>query len=332
MLKMKTYALPVLLLLVASGLPACEFSGQNTPYEPAGTFEVLELTSGGNEALPVPVSGRVMRFEVESAHVTTRKVDIWLPPSYNEDQAGPHQVLYMHDGQMLFDSTETWNGQEWKVDEVLQELYDRNEVQPAIVVGVWNNADFRHAEYFPQAALLSIPEGGRHELEGRMPSELYADAYLTFLTQELKPFIDERFNVYTEREYTFIAGSSMGGLISMYALAEYPQVFGGAACLSTHWIGTYEGNELIPKAFEEYLAGKIEALDSHRLYFDHGTVGLDSEYGPHQLEINALLEARAPEGLRWRSEVFEGADHRETDWAARLDIPLRFLLEAAPDE
>lgn len=217
--------------------------------------------------------GRVVRLDsFPSEFVTKRNVDIWLPEDYSAQTK--YRVLYMHDGQMLFDSTTTWNGQEWKVDEIAARLMDEG-VRPFIVVGIWNSGRGRHSDYFPQKPFENLPQEFTDSLlrEAKRNGEAFlfsnniqSDNYLRFLVKELKPHIDKTFSTHTGPQDTFIAGSSMGGLISMYAICEYPEVFGGAACLSTHWPGTFtmEGNP-IPGAFRDYMRASLPDPISHKV-------------------------------------------------------------------
>jgi predicted alpha/beta superfamily hydrolase len=122
-------------------------------------------------------------------------------------------------------------------------------------------------------------------------------------------------------------GSSMGGLISMYAMCEYRDVFGGAACLSTHWVGSLTmADPSIPKSFASYMGSNFPSPKDHRIYFDHGTVGLDSKYGQWQIMIDELMSLKGYTPGNYVSRVYNGADHSEKSWAARLDRPLIFLL------
>lgn len=267
-----------------------------------------------------------------STHVPSRDVAIWLPEDYPTQ--APYQVLYMHDGQMLFDSTTTWNGQEWGIDETLSHLIRNGDVPPTIVVGI-SNTQNRHSEYFPQKpfesqtkarqdSLIADAKRGQNSL---FASPIYSDRYLSFLVDELKPFVDERYATETTPEHTFIGGSSMGGLISLYALTEYPEVFGGAACLSTHWIGTFESTaNTFPGLYLRYLEEHLPKPETHKMYFDYGTVGLDSLYEPYQLKVDELMNKLGYNDRNWLSRKYEGADHSERSWKARLSIPLIFLL------
>lgn len=284
---------------------------------------------------PQVSAGRLIHIpQWQSVYVTPRPVSIWLPNGY--DGQTPHQVLYMHDGQMLFDGSITWNKQEWGVDETLQSLIDAGEVPPTIVVGVGNGGPMRHSDYFPQRPWESLPQSFRDSVlaEGRRSNgqsifagAVQSDAYLKMLVEELKPYIDSAFVTLADTAHTFVAGSSMGGLISMYALCEYPDVFGGAACLSTHWPGIFEvaGNP-IPAAFRGYLAAHLPAPGLHRLYFDYGTATLDSLYPPLQAAVDTVMVGRDYSSKDWQTLRFEGADHSEKAWRSRLAQPLRFLL------
>jgi predicted alpha/beta superfamily hydrolase len=275
----------------------------------------------------LPSSGIIQRFEnVTSQHIAPRKIDVWLPQGYSPSKK--YAVLYMHDGQMLFDSTHTWNHKEWMADEVMSTLLKKKKVKDCIVVGVWNTGALRHSEYFPEKPLAYLPVAMREgiitkELKGKAQS----DEYLLFLTKELKPFIDSAFSTYTDRANTFIAGSSMGGLISMYALCEYPDIFGGAACISTHWTGSARfKDDQIPAAFNKYLEANLPNPAEHRIYFDYGDQGLDSLYEPYQLMINKTLQAKGYGSKNWITKAFPGEGHSEIAWSKRLDIPFTFLL------
>lgn len=284
--------------------------------------------------LPAVASGKIERIEAfASEFVPARTVDVWLPDGYADDQRR-YAVLYMHDGQMLFDAKVTWNHQEWQVDEVASTLIASGELRPFIVVGVHNGGDARHSEYFPQKPFESLSKAQQEALYAlsRNQAPMYArtidsDDYLRFLVQELKPYVDAHYRVDPSPQATAVMGSSMGGLISMYALLEHPEVFGAAACLSTHWPGifTLEDNP-VPQAFLDYLDAHLPApAAGRRIYFDHGTGTLDAMYPPLQAKVDALMRAKGYAEPQWVTRVYPGADHSEQAWAARLATPLRFL-------
>lgn len=294
---------------------------------------LLLMTSTAQAGLPAVSSGTIERLEAfPSQQVAARNVDVWLPEGY--PAAAPYAVLYMHDGQMLFDATQTWNKQEWHADEVASELIGNGKTRPFIIVGVWNNDPYRHSEYFPQKpfAALSSADQARLYAAKRGDKAMFerpveSDRYLKFLVSELKPHIDQHYAVDPSREQTVVMGSSMGGLISMYALAEYPDVFGAAACLSTHWPGTFEPDDrAVQQAFYDYLDTRFPAPGSHRIYFDHGDATLDAWYPPLQAEVDRRMHAKGYEFPRMLSLSFPGTDHSEVSWAKRLHVPLQFLL------
>ncbi|MFY7965809.1 MAG: alpha/beta hydrolase, partial [Chitinophagaceae bacterium] len=245
-----------------------------------------------------PSLGKIVRVDsFPSNYVTARNIDVWLPENYSTSKK--YAVLYMHDGQMLFDSTITWNKQEWMVDETVSSLIKNKKIKDVIVVGVWNGGKTRHVDYFPQKPFESLSQAEQDSLykknrpngasvfnEGKVQS----DNYLKFLVKELKPRIDSLFSTLTNVQNTFIAGSSMGGLISMYAICEYPNVFGGAACLSTHWPGIFTvENNPIPQAFYTYLKAHLPNPKTHKIYFDYGTKTLDSLYKPLQQKVDSIM-------------------------------------------
>lgn len=284
--------------------------------------------AGSAVAQPLPdVSvGRIERLaNVASRHVDARHVDVWLPADYSPAQR--YAVLYMHDGQMLFDARTTWNKQAWDAHLAVARLVAAKRIPDTLIVGIWNNGPLRHSEYFPQKFLPFMTPATRQELISKaLAGQPRADAYLRFIVEELKPAIDARYATRPGRDSTFIAGSSMGGLISVYAMNEYPQVFGGAAGLSTHWVGSGQPNAAIPLAAFNYLRDHLAPPDGHRLYQDHGTTELDAIYAPYQRFVDEIVRDRGYTAANSQSRVFEGAGHNEWAWAARLDSVLSFLM------
>ena len=160
----------------------------------------------------------------------------------------------------------------------------------------------------------------REEIRADAGAAPCSDAYLRFLVEELKPWVDANLPTLPGSAHTAVMGSSMGGLISLYALCHYPQVFGLAGCLSTHFpIGAGQ--------IEEWMRDNLPQPGSHRLYFDFGGRGGDREYGVHHLRVRSFLD-----GLGWRDgsdyliRRFPDATHNERAWRKRLHVPLRFLF------
>jgi len=280
-------------------------------------------------------SGKIVRIEnFSSKFISPRNIDIWLPEGYSSQKK--YAVLYMHDGQMLFDSTTTWNKQDWQADEVATKLMNAHKTKDFIIVGIWNGGATRHPDYFPQKPYESLSPNQKvfvtNELKkiGRTEENFQpvSNNYLRFLVKELKPYIDRHFSVKKDRANTFIAGSSMGGLISMYAICEYPEIFGGAACLSTHWIGIFsDTNNPIPEAFLKYMDSHLPQPQTHKIYFDFGTTTLDAFYPKHQAKVDELMQKKGFTSNNWETLQFEGEDHSEKAWAKRLHLPFEFLLK-----
>jgi predicted alpha/beta superfamily hydrolase len=140
------------------------------------------------------------------------------------------------------------------------------------------------------------------------------------VVEELKQFIDSTYRTLTDRKNTFIMGSSMGGLISAYAMCEYPDVFGGAGCISTHWLA---GDGIVI----DYLKKHLPDPHSHKFYFDYGNETLDASYEPYQQKVDAVMKnAGYKEGKNWLTRKFVGAEHSERAWSKRVDVPLQFFL------
>jgi hypothetical protein len=239
----------------------------------------------------------------------------------------------MHDGQMLFDSTTTWNKQSWEMDDTSARLIKNGDVQDFIIIGIWNDNATRHIDYFPQKPFETLTASQKDTINIRLQEpgkskpdfKPNSDNYLRFIVKEVKPFIDSVYSVYTDKSHTFVAGSSMGGLISMYAVTQYPEVFGGAACISTHWpgISQWKGSP-IPAAFVTYLKESLKKLNGNKIYFDHGDRTLDALYPPLQKMINDVMLSY-PIHL-WSSLYFAGKDHSEKSWQERAHLWLKFLL------
>jgi enterochelin esterase-like enzyme len=277
--------------------------------------------------MPVNFTGTIKRVDsFASKYVAARTIAVWLPEDYDSTKKYP--VLYMHDGQNLFDSTVTHNHEEWKVDETITKLIRENKIRSCIVVGIWNTGVTRWNEYFPAKAVKYFSASDMNTFTTTyLKTPLQADAYLKFLVKELKPFIDRSFPTLSDRDNTFIAGSSMGGLISLYAMCEYPKVFGGAACISTHWIGGWPPPvNYIPDGFYQYLKDELPSPKNHKVYFDYGTETLDQHYKPYQLEVDKIMTAKGYTSSSWITKEFVGENHSEKSWKKRLYIPIEFLL------
>jgi enterochelin esterase-like enzyme len=265
------------------------------------------------------VEGRLVYWtDVTSEHLgPTRHVEIWLPPGYDEDPSTRYPVLYMHDGQNLFDPRIANTGVDWGVDEAVVRLVEKRVIPPVIVVGSWSTGE-RGPEYSPWH---------------RAPD------YARFLVEELMPKVDAEFRTLTGPDNTAVAGSSMGGLLSFYLATNHPDVFGACGCVSTHFplseaavaqhfpgVASAESEDETPYIVRDIEAG-LAVPHGTRYWFDFGTEGLDADYGPTHEAVRAwLLKQGLVEGQDFVVRRYEGADHNEASWRARLDDPLKFLF------
>lgn len=268
-------------------------------------------------------AGQLETYELfDSKYVTPRTIRVWTPEDYDSDKQ--YDVLYMHDGQMLWDAQVAWNKQEWGVDEAMDSLIRMKKIRPAIVVGIDNSPE-RIGEYCPDNIVEYLDS----------VSEVYQDIkpqgndYLRFLVEEVKPFIDSKYSTYTDRAHTWVMGSSCGGLISSYALCRYPEIFGGAACLSTHCTLAFpdptQQDSALMAAYRMCLKQNIP-LNGVKLYMDNGDQTLDANYLMAQALINDMMYESGWDSTHYMYRFFPGTAHCENDWRARLDVPLLFLL------
>ena len=276
---------------------------------------------------PITAVGEVVRHaEVASREdILARNIDVWLPPSYRTS-AERYPVVYVQDGNVIFDAAlSTVSGKEWRVDETLTELIAEGRAREAIVVGLWSTSE-RYEDYMPEKAIRPMNADMRRRLAKR-PREfdierMHSDAYLRFLVAELKPAIDATYRTLPDRENTYLLGASTGGLVTAYALMEYPGVFSRSAGLSTH-VGSAEG------AFVDYLEANPPDPAQAAMYFDYGDQGVDIDwdYPAFHARIDAALRSAGFEpGPDYVNRLYPGTGHGEAFWQARMDAPLLFLL------
>jgi predicted alpha/beta superfamily hydrolase len=233
----------------------------------------------------------------------TRDVQVYLPPSYHSSSRH-FPVIYMHDGQNLFDPTVSFAG-EWRVDDTLEGLSP--EGVEAIVVAVPNMGERRIDEYSPFRD--PVKGGGR------------GDAYVDFLVRTLKPEIDRRFRTRHERTHTGIMGSSMGGLISLYAFLREPGVFGFAGAMSPSvWFAR--------GAIFDYVASRQPWTG--KVYVDVGTAEGRPTVRNARLMARLLRRTASRPRLGVMYVEGRGAGHNESAWADRFERAVRFLLPRRP--
>jgi predicted alpha/beta superfamily hydrolase len=252
------------------------------------------------------ITGDVRTHEAfHSAHLEfDRTVQVYLPPGYDADPGRRYPVLYLHDGQNVFDRA-TSIGEEWRVDETAQELITRGELQPLIVVGIYNTGVHRVDEYAPTA----VPaKGGGGQ----------ADDYGRMLVEELKPFIDTTYRTLPGREQTAIGGSSLGGLLTMHLGLRYSEHFSMLAVLSP---SVWWDDRVI---LEEVAA--LSAKLPLRIWLDAGTAE-----GPEVIpDARALRDALLAKGWSLGADLAymeaEGGEHNERSWGARVGSVLQFFF------
>ena len=248
------------------------------------------------------VVGSIKRLaELDSPQLGNRRhLLVYLPPSYDQDDTRRYPVLYMHDGQNLFDAGTSFSG-EWEVDQTLEAGSEHG--LEAIVVGVPNTGPERMGEYSP---FRDAKHGG-----GR------GEAYLRFLIETVKPIIDADFRTQAGRAFTGIAGSSMGGLISLYAFFRRRDVFGFAGVMSPSlW---FANGAVLDWVERQPFAGG-------RIYIDAGMKEGERTVAD-VMRLRTSLEQKGYRQLHDLMCVIDTAgDHSERAWARRLRRELHFLL------
>lgn len=247
----------------------------------------------------------------------TRNVEIWLPPGYEDDPERRYRVIYMHDGQNLFDPRIANTGVDWGVDEAMMRGVEAGLFEPAIVVGAWSSSQ-RGPEYSPW-----------HD----------GPQYARFLIEELMPRVNAEYRTLTAAKDTFVMGSSMGGLLSYYLVKTHADVFSACGCVSTHFpisdavaasfMGTNADDADTTPYILRDIANGATVPNGVRFFFDYGTETLDASYGPTHLAVRDWLLAQGMvENEDFRIQEYPGAAHNEAAWRARLDDQLVWLLKA----
>ena len=233
---------------------------------------------------------------------TTRKIWIYFPPDYqNSDKRYP--VIYMQDGQNLFDDFTSFSG-EWNADETLNQIFLETG-QSAIVIGIDNGGETRLTEYSPW-------NNEKYKTKGE------GDLYLEFLTKTLKPYIDKTYRTQKQSSKTLIIGSSMGGLISLYASVKYPTVFGKAGIFSpAFWF--------VSKDLKTYLNKNQNNLKNSKFYFVAGK-NEDETMAPEIETVNELLLKKSVPKKNIVVKIDEDGTHSENYWKRELKQALIWLL------
>lgn len=285
--------------------------------------------------------GSSVRLIVESdALGDEMTVDVWLPPAYDASSPGGFPVIYAHDGQNLFDPSLSFSTVAWELDNTAAALAGRGEIAAPVIVGIHNRGakGLRPNDYFPEKAVtfLDDPDKNKSLIWATCASGFYGDEHAAFVATELKPLVDSLFNTNPDPDHTFALGSSMGALASLYLLCEYPDIFGGAACMSTHWTGSFKMNqdytlqpdEACARAILDYLDARLPGSAGRKLYLDQGSTGWDAGYLTYERIARETAQAHGytPGAATLMTYDAAGAGHNEWFWQQRADRPLRFLL------
>ena len=276
--------------------------------------------------------GRLIEYErVEAAGLPPQRLTIWLPPGYDSSDKR-YPVLYMHDGHNLFDLKNSNFNKIWAADKAMLKVAAEQGIEPRIIVGVWAPGKDRFRQYLPRPAYDAAPPALKAKMDEMAGGPVISDAYLAWLAGPLKSWVDASFRTRPGRADTAIAGSSMGGLMSCYAIAARPDVYGQAACVSSHWpaIGpdTVKGfNPDTLAVWTGFFDRTLGAPAGRRIWMDHGTGTLDAFYAPYQEPIDAeFAKLGWQRGSDFESRVYPGAEHEENAWAARLPEIFAWLL------
>ncbi len=259
----------------------------------------LWTTGTENKVVEHHVTGTVLSHPaMKGKGIRDRDVVVWLPPNYDTTGSTKYPVLYMHDGQNIFDPATSAFGIEWRVDETCDSLIKSGAIQPLIVVGIYNTSD-RSLEYVPGKS---------------------GTAYMNFVAKQLKPFIDSAYHTAPDAAHTLTAGSSLGGLISFMLAWQYPGVFSKAICMSP----AFKVNRIDYVKDVTFYKGKKKPV---AFYIDNGGVGLDSQLQPG---VNAMLAALRRKGYVQDADVKYVPDirakHSEASWAKRFPEAITWTM------
>ncbi len=262
-------------------------------------------------------TGNIQHHAEFSSHILNNQRDIWvyLPPGYRRATRQRYPVLYLHDGQNLFDAATAFGGTEWNVDETAQGLIKKKLIEPLIIIAVAGMGEDRIHEYTPTVARIE-PDG-----ESDAQSRGLLRDYGRFLVEELKPFVDQTYRTRPDRDSTGLGGSSLGGLASLILSFWFPETFTRIAALSPSiWWDDCVLYSIVDQIEEVAVTSKI--------WLDTGTHEEGWERAAH------LRDQLVERGWRLDDDLYykevPGAEHAEWAWSRRFEAVLRFLFPALP--
>ena len=285
-----------------------------------GSIEEIYLKSGTNE----------------------RRIQIYYP--YSKNVNNQTKFIIMNDGEELFSENDSWNGKAWNIDQTFKDLKTQKENLNLVIIAIDSakriNGNIldetrRYAEYFPKESIKYIDENLKRSIYSNFIDSQKFN-YQDFVINKVIPSIEKKFDTELNRDNLGIIGASMGGLSALNMSIENPEIFGFVGCISTHWVGIkiseylilpfrmkISGDESTTKAIQKYIKKNVSKLSSQKLYFDHGTVGLDSLYENPQNEINKILLGSK---INFIYEVHPNHDHEPKFFGQRFkNILLNFI-------
>jgi len=285
-----------------AGMPLPNFKANLTDSQTL-SHVVVRWTDGQKPVLKGQITGTVNYHRgIKGAGLQDRDVIVWLPPGHEENPTVRYPVLYMQDGQNVFDPATSSFGVDWQIDESLDSMIRAGKIAPLIVVGIYNTAD-RTYEYTPG-------EKGT--------------AYMNLVAQTIKPLIDKTYRTLPDRANTFVGGSSAGGIISFMTVWTYPEIFSKAMCMSPAF--------KTPDGFE-YKFDFVKVVKESKprknvtFYLDNGGVGLEAELQPG---IDEMIQALREKGYEFEKQFVMKKDatasHNEAAWAERFPSAIQWLI------
>jgi predicted alpha/beta superfamily hydrolase len=244
-----------------------------------------------------------------------RDVLVYLPPGYRRSLRARYPVLYLHDGQNVFDAATSFAGVEWGVDETAQRLIRQKLIEPLIIVAVSNMGEERIHEYAPTQGVITPHDQPRKHSRG------LAGSYGQFLIDELKPFIDRKYRTKPEAEFTGLGGSSLGGLATLAIGIIFSDTFTRLIVMSPSvWWDDFAIISIL---------GFLREKPPLKIWLDMGTGE------PEWEQIRELRDALLDRGWQYdvdlKYQEIDGASHTEAAWAARVEPALRFLFPPQPE-
>ncbi|MBN8816248.1 MAG: alpha/beta hydrolase [Sphingomonas sp.] len=294
------------------------------------------LPNAASGFTPLPRPGRRGALFVHhlagSYGLLPRDVFVWVPDA--PVPQGGFPVLYLQDGQNLFDARLVPFGTAWEADRSVSRLVDAGGIVPVMVVGIASTAE-RFTDYAPASMMAQLPAPARAAVELAWGGRARSADYARLVIEDVKPLIDRHFPTRPDPEATFVGGSSLGAMAALEILSAYPDQVGGALCLSAHFsLLPVTGTEQLPAGFGADVtaaaagfAADLPRAGRHVLWIDRSALGIDRFYGPSHTAVADVLKARGfIQDVDLVMRCYPGVGHDEGAWRDRLDDALSFLL------